>query len=236
MISIKFCKKTNKKTISSKQGWGGGAGCCGGGGGGGVVIAALTIPTLISKYKKAELQARFKQASAIIYKFQENTFKDGDNPANVIMQDRSNGLQTIQTYFNVKNINTRGNAVSQLGNIYKTLTKRSANIYQMDDGNFELDNGMTVYKNNAGGPVGLAIDTNGYKNGPNQFGYDLFFWSTETLYGDNLYGTFKPAGGPGFYLEGKNTFCSDTSTNSQNGLGCTYWATIDPDYFNNLKL
>lgn len=85
----------------------------------------------------------------------------------------------------------------------------------MSDGTFAIvDNG--VY---------LTVDINGLKNGPNKFGYDFFMFQI-------VGGVLKPMGAVGT----TETFrvCSETSSSSYNGRGCTVKAVNEKDYFKNL--
>jgi hypothetical protein len=99
----------------------------------------------------------------------------------------------------------------------------------MDDGVLILQNGMMLFFNNNGSqPILITIDINGYKNGPNRFGYDTFIFS----YND---GKIIPYGTPETEYSNNSIYCNSTSkTNYRNGLGCAYNAIHDPNYFINL--
>ena len=63
---------------------------------------------------------------------------------------------------------------------------------------------------------------------PNRWGYDLFFWQL-------VNGEFIPAGATGTSYTDSSVYCSKTSTNNKNGIGCTFLAKSDPQYFKDLK-
>lgn len=116
------------------------------------------------------------------------------------------------------------------------------NLGLLDDGGFVLNNGMlVVVENPANHPNGLlvTVDINGRNKRPNKWGYDLFTF--EVIDGDIL-----PVGAPGTgqdttakTLWGKDaasvkSYCSDDSTDSNNGITCAYFAATDDDYFYNI--
>lgn len=74
--------------------------------------------------------------------------------------------------------------------------------------------------------VYLTADINGASKKPNAWGHDVFTFQLM----DN--GKLLPMGqeGTDFY----NRECSETSTGNINGIGCTYKALTDPNYFKNL--
>ena len=74
----------------------------------------------------------------------------------------------------------------------------------------------------------ITVDINGILKRPNLWGHDLF--SFQLLQNGKL----VPAGTPGTNFANKNTYCSATSTNALNGLGCTYYALTDKNYWKNL--
>ena len=120
----------------------------------------------------------------------------------------------------------RGNEV----NInYKNFSKKSQRIstHYIDDGQFVLKNGMLIMIENEKTPtVYLTADINGASKKPNAWGHDVFTFQLM----DN--GKLLPMGqkGTDFY----NKECSETSTGNINGIGCTYKALTDPNYFKNL--
>ncbi len=75
----------------------------------------------------------------------------------------------------------------------------------------------------------ISVDINGLNGKPNQLGHDLFMFQI------NNNGVLLPMGAEDtdFYDE-NDEYCSNSSSNSINGAGCTYKALYDKDYFKNL--
>ena len=79
----------------------------------------------------------------------------------------------------------------------------------------------------------LAIDINGWKNKPDRYGKDVFFWYLDPK--DNAVkavGDFNDFPASQYY-----TTCPGDDENwSEAGIGCTAKALSDPDYFKNINL
>ena len=110
---------------------------------------------------------------------------------------------------------------------YKTFNKKAkVEGSVMDNGQFLLRNGMTIYMENESNTY-ISIDVNGMYKGPNLWGHDLF---TFQLMNE---GKMLPMGAAGtnFIAE---TYCSASSSSKFNGIGCTYKALTDKNYWKNL--
>lgn len=77
------------------------------------------------------------------------------------------------------------------------------------------------------GIILISVDVNGIYKKPNRWGHDLF---TFQIMND---GKLLPMGSDGTKFD-KNDYCSVTSSDTINGIGCTYKALTDNDYFKNL--
>lgn len=118
---------------------------------------------------------------------------------------------------------------------YKNYTKNSAFISTrfLDDGQFYLQNGMLIAFNTSDNVFTVSVDINGKKQKPNAWGHDVFtFQLIESEKEGGL--ELTPMGAPGTAFVEKNTYCSKTSNNTTNGIGCTHYAIIENDYFKNL--
>ena len=73
----------------------------------------------------------------------------------------------------------------------------------------------------------ITIDINGFQNKPNRWGAYLF---TFMVMPD---GKLLPMGGKDTKFS-EDIYCSASSTNVYNGIGCTYKALTEKDYFKNL--
>lgn len=208
------------------------------------VIAALTLPSLIQKKQTKELETGLKVAYSLI----NQAIINANNGAGETLTSKNVEYRQfkslIMPYFDnptdcswggnkgVTNsiicggADDRGNEV----NInYKNFSKKSQRISTryIDDGQFVLKNGMLIMIENEKTPtVYLTADINGASKKPNAWGHDVFTFQLM----DN--GKLLPMGqeGTDFY----NKECSETSTGNINGIGCTYKALTDPNYFKNL--
>lgn len=82
-------------------------------------------------------------------------------------------------------------------------------------------------------PVGgeqmfITVDVNGIKKKPNLWGHDLF---TFQVMDD---GKILPMGAEGTLYTDENAYCSKSSNNGLNGIGCTYKALNDKSFWKNL--
>lgn len=77
------------------------------------------------------------------------------------------------------------------------------------------------------GIILISVDVNGIYKKPNRWGHDLF---TFQIMNDVK---LLPMGSDGTKFD-KNDYCSVTSSDTINGIGCTYKALTDKDYFKNL--
>lgn len=222
------------------------------------VVAALVIPQLINGKKAGTARAQFDTAYSILSK----TFADMDADNIPIMPANyttSNSLYTqMKNYSRVaidcgnysaqKNISVciaRG-ANDQSGNIdnYKIYNPKSnskMNSSLLDDGAFVLTNGMLVAIENPGGTtkvdnkdvpnmILVSVDINGKNKNPNRWGWDLF---TFELTNQGL----LPVGADGTqatYSDDPQTYCKLNGAGNTNGITCSYYATMNQDYFKNL--
>jgi len=81
-------------------------------------------------------------------------------------------------------------------------------------------------ENNNNTKLFISVDVNGHNKKPNRWGHDLFTFQVM----DN--GKLLPMGAEGTAYDER--YCSTTSSNGYNGIGCTYKALTDKDYFKNL--
>ncbi len=115
---------------------------------------------------------------------------------------------------------------------YMTFSGKSGIDYGwFDDGQFIINNGMTVLLNNPGSEqnqaVTISVDVNGFNKRPNRLGQDLFMFQI------NNTGALVPMGV-------KNTayntdeYCSKSASGTMNGAACTYKALSEKDFFKKL--
>ncbi len=200
------------------------------------VVAALTIPTLINKYRAVEMKTRFDKAYSTIsqafelMKIDNGGFIDGSSyPASSFGSD-------FQKYFrNVKANVGRANYDISLPT-YKNFAE-NADFYKnlLDDGTIYLSDGSIIYIEN---PISsynfvfIFIDINGLKE-PNVAGKDLFGFhitndsrliplGVSDIF--SAYPVYKD-------FDESDNLCDETSHSIFNGICCTYKALNDKDYF-----
>ena len=166
------------------------------------VIAALTLPSLITNYKVKVLEARFKEADALISQALLKT-------ANEAGYDSIQSFNIPWSEFNNTNYTELKRQVDVMNEIWPKQFKgiEPINFYnfypnktckgmtgQVDGGNkycwggYQLPNGMIVGKLSAAhsgpnypGIVQVFFDTNG-PQGPNRWGHDIFVYLSDITY------------------------------------------------------
>lgn len=207
------------------------------------VVAALTMPSLIADKRAKELETALKKNASVIQQaILMITYEDGIEPSLLNLQ--SGELKgKIKPHLNVLKDCGRGTTdlaacvtntsyVPDAKNTYKNYTKSGNITYNfLDDGQLLLTDGTLLLIENSNPDfkqVFITVDVNGYLKPPNAWGHDLFtFDLTET-------GKLLPMGAEGTKFSNDAQYCSRTSNNSLNGIGCTYKALSEPDYFKNL--
>jgi len=201
------------------------------------VVAALTIPNLINKTNREELRTGLLKAQTVLSGSLEKFYaKNGYRltPNEVYSGGNSYRLyKMIKPYFSIAKDCGASNCVDCCSSsVYKTYSGSNAGsgVQQyLDDGQFVLNDGMTIFIENQAGSsnVYLAVDTNGYEKKPNKAGYDLFFFQM------NNDGYLIPMGAEGTNFS-MSQYCKKTSSDARNGMGCTAKALNDANYFKNL--
>ena len=214
------------------------------------VVAAMTLPALIENNKRAELQSQLKVAYSLLTqaltrmnsdlgypatpeeyifrKFKDEYIKYFDNAVDCkwggIHATNVSVLCGKGSY--VTNENGSTSQLSDVYNTYSNLSGKQSSSTLFDDGQFALKNGMLVMIENSGaGPIYISVDINGINKRPNIWGYDVF---TFKLMSD---GKLLPMGMPETGYANNTLYCSKTSTNEFNGVGCTQKALTDKSYW-----
>ncbi len=211
------------------------------------VVAAMTLPSVINNSQKKELDASLKKNYSVIQQaFMMYQAKHGETlkPEDTGVKNEANDLYTlIKPYFSIIHdcgtsyvkcmpIQEGGHFADRISYIYKTYNNNTLNLTLLDDGQFVLKDGSLILLENAGNETNrlrlISVDVNGINKNPNRWGHDLF---TFQLMND---GRILPMGAEGTEYEDENTYCSTTSSNPYNGVGCTYRALTEKDYWKNL--
>lgn len=215
------------------------------------IVAAMTLPTLINNSRNKELKTGLIKSYSILNQaldmYQAETgerLKPGDAANWEEMRDIF-----ILKYFKIIKNCGRGylngscilnNGFGQEGNseIYKTLTGNTINLHEFDDGQYVLPDGTLMLveysESTASGDLRvsefyISFDVNGFNKRPNKLGVDLFTFQIDRK------GKLLPMGAKGTtFYSASDGYCSKSSDYSINGIGCTYNALTDKDYFKNL--
>lgn len=216
------------------------------------VVAAMTLPTIINNTKKKELRvALTKNYSVMQQALQKMAAVNGNIPVPADFGQQQFKGEYIK-HFNVlldcglgsTDITDRVNAKlycpseqwletednRRYTKYYKTYNKsRFINPSLLNNGQFILKDGSLIMIENMNPNIlYISVDVNGVPKGPNIWGQDLF---TFQFMPD---GKLIPMGTPGTDHADQNTFCSRSSSNTYNGVGCTFSALTDENYWKTL--
>lgn len=208
------------------------------------VIAAMTLPSLITNYKGHILYTQLQKS----YSVMQNALQMMNNEEGFVAKPGTYAQRTfINTYKKYLLVasdcksdecesryenDEEGNSVmTNNSQNYKTFNNKKMKNQYLDDGQLILPDGsfiMVQNENNALlGTILISVDVNGIYKKPNRWGHDLF---TFQIMDD---GKLLPMGSEGTKFD-KDDYCSVTSSDTINGIGCTYKALTEKDYFKNL--
>lgn len=198
----------------------------------------MTLPALINQTHGKELETGLKKAYTVLQAaYNKMTYDEGQIVNNANYPSRT-FMPKFKTYFKISkdcNFESCENGLvdeegtSRTSKIYKTYNNKKMRNRLLDDGQVVTSDGMFIMIENApgGNRILISIDVNGYNKKPNRWGHDLFTFQIM----DN--GKLLPMGAKGTSYDSV-TNCSSTSTSDNNGIGCTYKALTDKNYFRNL--
>lgn len=209
------------------------------------IVAAMTLPSVINNNKSNVFHTSLQAAYTILQEGLTKMSADyGYTITSSNFEHRLNGefYNVYKTYYkkiydcsvfkpNESVCMTRNNkneAGLNTDPSYKTFSRNEIKTSIFDDGQFVLPNGMLIMFEDTGySTIYISVDINGKRQKPNRWGHDLF---TFQVMHD---GKLLPMGAEGTEYDSTD-FCSTTSSNSINGIGCTYRALTDKNYFKNL--
>ena len=213
------------------------------------VVAALTLPTVINNIQNRELETALKKSYSVLQNAVNQANYDSGEVIKPSNSTSGSLIHKIKPYLRVAENCGTAKCESQWGTsedgekvfnysdryqTYNNATKMRNNL--LDDGQAILTDSMFIMVECSETPAVqllITVDVNGLNKRPNRWGHDLFTFQITNE------GKFLPAGAPGTGAAGANyankeNYCSKTSTSSQTGLGCTYWALTDKNYWKNL--
>ena len=208
------------------------------------IVAAMTIPTLIHNTKAKEMRTRLLRANSIIQDGIGRMVADEVNIGDLL---KNRDTETIRLYFKdggclVPQNKSDGNYKNYAGT---HLAGGSAQTiywppYCLADGMLLWFATLNDWNSSFDGwnPTDytvLIVDINGWKNPPDIWGKDTFFWFYSPE--DNR---VRPFGKSSYILKkiiSSNYYeCPGNSeTMAESGIGCTEQAINDEKYFNKLK-
>ena len=217
------------------------------------IVAAMTLPTLINKYKIAVLQTQFKKSYSVMQQV-------------IVKAKAEAGIENFGKYCTSYDGSNYTNQEECYQYLYKALIntnhksrydkdeyyiERNDQIYNLIGNPVNLNAQQFLYTNRRfndtsyadffilGGKVNVYVDTNGSAP-PNRIGYDIFYFyvdSKDTLAGwkmarryteeelEDMKNNTEP--GKEWQYENAGSPCTFTSTQGSNGSGCAYFAIID---------
>ena len=211
------------------------------------IVAALTIPNLVVKYQRKVMQTRFQKAYSILTEVNTrmiaeniNQYRDfvrteKDENGKYSEEARNRQLDTLASFLNGAKV-CNGSYYSCSGiedaydfpdKIHKTLDGQN-NAHIAADAYMKktviTNDGMDIWAGGLQFEIDkYYVDTNGYNNGPNKLGYDLFRFVI------NSNGTVTPEKDSG--ARNKCSFISPAESAAYLGFGCAYyaWKNVNPD-------
>ena len=195
------------------------------------VVAAMTIPTLMTKYQHKVRETEFKKAYSVLqqalYSIDPDmisawTSNAGDRDTEfytelyskyrvITDEDVTDLYKDKKNQFAIKNYNKKEGAMNNCAQLPTRIAADGSAI-------------SGCYNCFASW---LVIDTNGPKRAPNALGHDIFYFSFNK-------NKLVPVGSPDYShweMKPNSTYCSKNSTNVRNGASCAYFAVanICPD-------
>lgn len=201
------------------------------------IVAAMTIPALINITQGKELEAQLKKAYSVIQTAYNQMNYDEGQIVNNDNYPSGQFITKFKKYFKISKDCGRESCESnfvdedgtnRVSQNYKTYNNKRMRNSLLDDGQVFISDGMFIMIENMTGGTNLfiSVDINGYNKKPNRWGHDLFTFEITNS------GKLLPMGAKGTRYF--NSECSSTSSSTTNGIGCTYKALTDKDYFKNL--
>lgn len=197
------------------------------------IIAAMTLPSVVQKYKNAVLKTSFKKAysncaqALLLAKAELGADNLQQSFAQYNGVEYVNSQMFIDAYY--KQLKVMGN-VEYKKNIKNYTLKRD---FQADSitclPTNILPDGSSMCTNIWAATISVTVDINGPEKGPNAFGHDIFMFRVDENK-DILVGQKPEERDPdpdAKYAETDARPCSVKYSTAGNGLGCSYYALSD---------
>lgn len=201
------------------------------------LIAAMTLPAVINNARNKELESRFKKSYSLLAQMVQLVVENEYGGVTELSQtDYAQFGGYLKQYAGsdrkVGEIRWgTGDSSSFMKETYKTYTGNTASGIFNDYAFYTSDGNATVFLDTGHAhsvpDIFVAIDINNIDNKPNRYGFDLFGFYVDKK------GRLLPFGDQNTAYP-EERYCIGSSSHSENGLGCTRKAIIDPKYFTNL--
>lgn len=220
------------------------------------VVAAMTLPAVINTTKNKELETALKKSYSTLGQAVQRIFLEDYGGAEIsIGSTTTTGFKSfvnnMQQQYKQSSICIDGQkncplSVFPLSNFsstdganfivenYKNYNGQKSGAGYCNDGIMSVIDGSFIFfdisnsEQDTAGKFFICIDVNGWKKRPNRLGHDFFMFELNQKTGKIL-----PMGVEGSTFS-EDEYCSATSDDVKNGLGCTAKALNDKDYFNKL--
>ena len=199
------------------------------------VVAAITLPIVIKNYQAVVLKTSLEKNYSVIsnaLKMMNNDmggFKVSDFGWNAFAPQFIKYVTSAdgKLHYHLDTDHTNDEGIGRISGLFKTYNNKDAQNTLLDDGQWYVADSSVYMIENLVSRVFISVDVNGIYKKPNKWGHDLF---TFQVFDD---GKVLPMGAEGTVYDG-NSLCSKTSNSTINGIGCTYRALTEKDYFKNL--
>lgn len=211
------------------------------------IVAAMTLPTLINNTQGKELHSQLLKAYSTIQQsatrmvYEEGVDINPDNyPANTFAPIFKKYIKQFGDCGKSGCINAdiAANDEDMFARVskYKTYNKKQyVTLEWFDEGQAILTDGMFIMINNSSNKslgIVISVDINGINKKPNAWGHDLFSFMIDD---DKVIPIGSGTIIPDKWTSAWASFdCDIESTERNNGIGCTYRALTEKDYFKNL--
>jgi prepilin-type N-terminal cleavage/methylation domain-containing protein len=203
------------------------------------IVAAITVPTLIQRYQDQAIKSALKKNYSVLKSALDRYQVDNGErlTANSVVKQQLKPI--LVKYLNVmtdcgwgyvgygdidKACIPNYSDTTKNSQVYKTYNNKSnINLIYFDEGQFVLNDGSLIMLQDTSSSWNgnypskyISVDVNGYLKKPNRLGKDLFMFQL------NDKGELLPMGANGTdYYSSTDNYCSNTSTSTLNGAGCT---------------
>lgn len=202
------------------------------------VVAAITIPGLMTAHKAHRMHAQFlKSYSTVQQVFKQMEADDVSTDPSTYKRNTTEGTfyNTFKRYIagatDCRTFTTKALPcynVSDTKKGYKPLTGNTFIDKQFfDDGQLALQDGtLLIFEQpSVSNPyIWVMVDINGFKEGPNRMGYDLFVFHFQD-------GELRTMGDSRTMYNNLEQYCSLNSNQYLNGVACAQRAKSEADYF-----